>query len=142
MTSATLLASLAAQQRRILGIVDGLDDAAMGRPVLPSGWSCAGMLRHLTIMTRFWFVKVMSGRPVAASGDDDFAVPAGVRAAEIVAAYRQQASQALALVADMPLDAPPEWWPVGWLAVDHPRTGAAARSCGARLPRRAPRRRP
>jgi len=38
-----LLPWLVAQQRRIRGILDGLDDHTLRQPVLPSGWSCAGM---------------------------------------------------------------------------------------------------
>ncbi len=32
------------QRRHVLGILDGLDEAALRRPVLPSGWHCLGMV--------------------------------------------------------------------------------------------------
>ena len=60
--TATLLSGLAAQQQRIVGIVAGLDDATMRRPMLPSGWSCGGMIQHLTGMTNFWFAHDHVGR--------------------------------------------------------------------------------
>jgi len=34
-----LLAHLRSQRRHVLGILEGLDDEALRRPVLPSGWS-------------------------------------------------------------------------------------------------------
>jgi hypothetical protein len=35
------------ERDHVLGAVEGLSDEALGRPVLPSGWSCLGMVRHL-----------------------------------------------------------------------------------------------
>src|SRR5450759_4883407 len=43
--SRTLLAYLNAQREHVLGILEGLDEEALRRPVMPSGWSCQG---------RFW----------------------------------------------------------------------------------------
>jgi hypothetical protein len=34
-----LLGQLRAQRRHVLGILEGLDEEALRRPVLPSGWS-------------------------------------------------------------------------------------------------------
>ncbi len=107
----TLLSCIDAQQRRIHGILDGLDDRALRQAVLPSGWSCAGMIQHLTLMTRFWFVDVMAGCPVEPSDDDEFHVPDTVAALTLLDAYAEQARTAAALVADLPLDTPPAWWP-------------------------------
>ncbi len=70
----TLLPWLVAQQRRVLGILDGLDDHTLRQPVLPSGWSCAGMVQHLTLTTRFWFLEVMTGHRTDPPEDDDFHV--------------------------------------------------------------------
>ncbi|MGI8887391.1 MAG: DUF664 domain-containing protein [Nocardioidaceae bacterium] len=50
-SSASILPWLQAQQHRVLGIVEGLDDESMRRPILPTGWSCIGMIQHLTVMT-------------------------------------------------------------------------------------------
>ena len=76
-TTSDLLAGLAAQQHRIVGVLDGLDEDTMHRPILPSGWTCAGMLQHLTGMTSFWFDTVMGGDPFEPV-EDDFAVEDGV----------------------------------------------------------------
>ncbi len=111
----TLLTWLAAQQRRVLGILDGLAEEDLLRPVLPSGWSCAGMVRHLTVGTTFWFAEVMAGRPVDRRGEpeDDFTVPDGMPAAAVLHRYREQTGEVAALISGLSLDTPPAWWPDG-----------------------------
>ena len=106
----TLLAELAAQQRRIVAIVAGLDDATMRRAILPSGWSCGGMIQHLTGMTNFWFQTIMSGRELVAEGDD-FALGDDVSIGELVEQYSLATARGHELVRHLPLDAPPAWWP-------------------------------
>jgi hypothetical protein len=107
--SPALLPWLAAQQRRVRGILDGLDDHTLRQPVLPSG--CAGMVQHLTVMTRFWFVDVMAGQRADPPEEDDFHVPDTRPASDILDAYQHQARTAIELVRDLPLDTPPAWWP-------------------------------
>lgn len=107
----TLLPWLAAQQRRVRGILDGLDDQAMRQPVLPSGWSCAGMVQHLTVTTRFWLVEVMAGHHTDPPEHDDFHVSETHPASTLLDAYRHQARTATVLVRDLPLHTPPAWWP-------------------------------
>jgi uncharacterized damage-inducible protein DinB len=113
--TATLLADLAQQHRRVLGVIDGLDDATLRRPVLPSGWSVLSMINHLTGGARFWLITVMRGQPdTDAVETDDFALPAGLSAEAIVDTFRRETEAAVAAVRDLPLDAPPGWWPEGW----------------------------
>jgi Protein of unknown function (DUF664) len=38
-----------AQRSQVLGVMKGLPEEALRRPVLPSGWTCLGMLRHLAV---------------------------------------------------------------------------------------------
>jgi hypothetical protein len=60
-----LLSSLNNQRKHVLGILDGLPGDALRRPVLPSGWTCLGMVQHLTISDeRFWFRGIVAGEPV------------------------------------------------------------------------------
>jgi catechol 2,3-dioxygenase-like lactoylglutathione lyase family enzyme len=57
-----LLASLDGQRDHVLGILEGLDEAALRRPVLPSGWTCLGLVQHLAVdVERFWFRDVVAG---------------------------------------------------------------------------------
>jgi uncharacterized damage-inducible protein DinB len=51
-------------QRHVLGILDGLSDEELRRPVLPTGWACGGLVQHLALdIERFWFRRVAPGRP-------------------------------------------------------------------------------
>ena len=112
-----LLAHLNAQRRHVLGILEGLDDEALRRPVLPSGWSCLGMLRHLALDDeRFWFQAVLAGDPdaiaeVTGEARDAWAVGPETTAESVFALYRDQAELADALLASTSLDTPPAWWP-------------------------------
>ena len=113
-----LLAHLQGQRRHVLGILDGLDDEQLRRPVLPSGWTCLGLVRHLTLDDEeFWFSAVLAGDPAAiaaaTSGGpvDAWTVPDDATAASVLDAYRAQAERSDAVVAGLTLDAPLAWWP-------------------------------
>ncbi len=55
----SLISSLDAQRRHMLDILDGLSDDDLRRPVLPSGWTCLGLVQHLAYdIERFWFRAV------------------------------------------------------------------------------------
>jgi hypothetical protein len=112
-TTTQLLRSLVAQQDRVPGILAGLDEEALRRPVLPSGWSCLGMVQHLTGMTRFWFVQVMAGGPVDDPIGDSFVVPVERSSADVVGAFRTETEQADLAIQRLPLTASPAWWPDG-----------------------------
>jgi len=112
---AALLAWLDEQRRHALGILDGLDDEALRQPVLPSGWSCLGMVRHLAALERFWFRAIVAGEPMVGDGlsedDNEWRVASDVPAAAVFAAYRDAAAFSDAVITATPLDAPPAWWP-------------------------------
>jgi hypothetical protein len=57
-----LTETLRAQREHVLGILGGLSDDELRRPVLPSGWSCAGLVHHLAVdVERFCPVGVPWG---------------------------------------------------------------------------------
>jgi hypothetical protein len=59
-----LLSSLTSQRGHVLGILEGLPEVALRKPVLPSGWTCLGLVRHLALdVERFWFRAVVAGEP-------------------------------------------------------------------------------
>jgi hypothetical protein len=97
---AELLQFLTAQRQVVLDIVSGLDDAALQRSVVPSGWTPIGMVEHLAGAERFWFQRVVADQasepssPAEAS-DDVFAM------------YRDQCARSDAVLATTPLDAAP-----------------------------------
>jgi uncharacterized damage-inducible protein DinB len=112
--SAMLLKWLTAQREHVLGILDGLSDADLRRPVLPSGWTCLGLVQHLALdVERFWFRNVIAGEPMATgNGDDDaWQVGSDDTAAEVLALYRSEIERADAVIGRTGLDAAPAWWP-------------------------------
>ena len=113
-----LLDRLSDQRRHVLAQLEGLSDEQLRRPVLPSGWSCLGLVRHLTLSDeRYWFEVVVAGGPLDfwPEGDNgDWRVHADEPAADVVDAYRSAIGRADEIIATRALDDPPErpedWW--------------------------------
>jgi uncharacterized damage-inducible protein DinB len=110
-----LLETLASQRRHVLGILEELSDQDLQRSVLPSGWSCAGLVNHLALdVERFWFRAVMAGETSEDSAPDDedaWKVPATTPPRQVLTLYREECASADQVVAGMSLDTPPAWWP-------------------------------
>src|SRR5882757_7371964 len=67
-----LLAFLAAQRDSVLSIVEGLDEEAWQRSVVPSGWTPAGLVEHLGGAEWHWFQGVVAGAaPEPPPADED-----------------------------------------------------------------------
>jgi hypothetical protein len=113
----TLLDALASQRQHVLGILEDLDDEAMRRPVLPSGWSCLALLRHLALDDeRFWFAGTVAGdaaviEAVEGAVEDGWHIGPDDTPASVVALYREQVERSDAILAAVALDDPPAWWP-------------------------------
>src|ERR1700735_1006631 len=57
-----LLEWLGDQRNHVLGVLRGLSEEKLRQPVLPSGWSCLALVRHLAVDDeRFWFRAVAAG---------------------------------------------------------------------------------
>ncbi|MEO6998816.1 MAG: DinB family protein [Terracoccus sp.] len=112
-----LLGHLRAQRQHVLGIVEGLDDEALRRPVLPSGWSIAGLVNHLALDDeRFWFQAVMAGDPgviaeVESADGSAWQVPSEMSARSVIGRYQDEIARSDHVIAATPLDAEPRWWP-------------------------------
>ena len=111
--SQALVSSLAAQRDHVLGILEGLSEEDLRRPILPSRWTCAGLVRHLAIdVERFWFRAVVAGEQLPEDEPDNaWQVPADLTGAAVLDAYRREIELADAVIAATPLDSPPAWWP-------------------------------
>jgi uncharacterized damage-inducible protein DinB len=109
-----LLEALRAQRAHVLAALDGLPDDALRRPVLPSGWTCLGLVQHLALdVERFWFRAVAAGEDVElATGDAAWRVDPDSPADAVLDAYRREAELSDAVVSATALDAAPAWWPV------------------------------
>jgi hypothetical protein len=96
-----LLAALDAQRGHVLGVLDGLPDEALRRAVLPTGWTCLGLIRHLAL-----------GEQVdLETGADAWQVGPEMPADDVLGLYRQETELADAIIAARAPDAAPAWWP-------------------------------
>jgi uncharacterized damage-inducible protein DinB len=106
-----LVAALEAQRRHVLTAIDGLDDEQLRRPVLPSGWSCLGMLKHLALADEhYWFRSIVGGQPLdffPPEPDADWTIGETDTASGIVALYRHEIAEANAVIASTEPDDPP-----------------------------------
>jgi hypothetical protein len=115
---AALSSQLAGVRRHVLGQLEGLSDEQLRRPVLPSGWSCLGLVRHLTLSDeRYWFEVVVAGEPLdfwPEGENGDWVVGPDESADEVLAAYRSAIERSDEIVAERGLDQPPaqpeDWW--------------------------------
>jgi hypothetical protein len=114
--TATLLAYLDSQRRHVLGILEGLDEADIRRPVLPSGWSCLALVQHLAMDDgRCWFRGVVAGeqevKDQVAEGYDAWQLALDADVGQVLDLYRREAERTNAIVEATSLDAAPAWWP-------------------------------
>ncbi len=112
---AALLLCLSRQREHVLGVLDGLAEQALRQPVLPSGWTCAGLVQHLALdVERFWFRQVMTGEQVEPDrfGDDGWQVRSEVPVAAVLDLYRREIALADQIITETTsLQARPAWWP-------------------------------
>lgn len=108
-----LLTALREQREHVLAAVEGLSDEALRQPVLPSGWSCLGLVQHLALdAERFWFRAVLAGESVdPCAGDEAWRVGAATPAAAVLDSYRDESRRADEVLHGIDLGAYPAWWP-------------------------------
>jgi len=113
-----LLGRLNGQRQHVIDQLDGLTDDEVRRPVLPSGWSCLGLVRHLTLSDeRYWFEVVVAGDALDfwPEGDNgDWQVEPTESPADVVEAYRLAIRRSDVIVSTRELDdapaKPEDWW--------------------------------
>jgi uncharacterized damage-inducible protein DinB len=109
-----LLRSLDNQRGHVLGIIEGLSDDDLRRPVLPTGWTCLGLVQHLALdVERLWFWNVTAGEiaPEKPVLEDAWKVADDVPAHEVLDLYRFESERATEVITKTDLDAAPKWWP-------------------------------
>ena len=115
---ALLLGRLAGQRRHVIKQLEDLTDDQLRRPVLPSGWSCLGLVRHLTVSDeRYWFAVVVAGEPLDfwPEGDNgDWRVDPNEPVEAVLDAYRSAIARSDEIIPALSLDDPPahpeDWW--------------------------------
>lgn len=109
-----LMSCLAKQREHVLGILENLPEDAMRHSVLPTGWTCAGLVQHLALdVERFWFRQIMTGEQVEPDefGDNGWQVRPEVSAAAVLDLYRRETELADKIITATLLEAAPAWWP-------------------------------
>ena len=122
-----LIDALNDQRSHVFAAIDGLTEAQLSRSVLPSGWSCLGMLKHLALADEhYWFRSIIDGQPLdgffPVEPNGDWTVGGGESAESIVAMYRHEITEANRVLAaveetDAPAQRDPRWDQWG---VDYP----------------------
>lgn len=111
-SSAALLRSLESQRAHVLGCLEGLDEGDLMRGILPTGWSCVGLVQHLAIdVERFWFRTVVAGEELEYPAKSAWQVEVGETAESVFDLYRGEIERANAVIESTPLETPPRQWP-------------------------------
>ena len=87
----TQLAFLAYLRACVARKLDGVSDEDARRPVVPSGTSLLGLVKHLTVVERYW-VRVRFAGLGAGSDGDGFTVEDTDTVATALAAYAREAA--------------------------------------------------
>src|ERR1700760_1891291 len=113
--SSLLLGFLRIQRDAVLKVVAGLPEKAWQTPVLPSGWTVAGMLWHLGGVEHHWLQDVVTGEAgEEPAGEDEeeggeydpyAAFTCDLPAADLIASYREECRRSDAVLAVTPLSA-------------------------------------
>ena len=99
------------QRNHVLGILEGLTEEQVRRPVLPSGWHCLGMVKHLALADEhYWFRSVVGGEPFGffpEGPNAEWQLDSGESAGDVFGLYRREIERANAVIAATPLDMAP-----------------------------------
>jgi uncharacterized damage-inducible protein DinB len=92
--------------------VDGVAHDDLRRPMVPSGTSLLGLVKHLAYVERYWFRAVLAGESVDFPWTDDdpdadWRVEPHETTEEILELYRSEVERCRAVARDGDLDAPP-----------------------------------
>lgn len=111
-----LVAKLAWTRQHVVAAVEGLDEDALRRSYVASGWTPLSLVRHLTLdVERIWFRGAVAGdhRVIEAveRGVSGFHDREPLSAAGIIAGYRAECEQSDKIIAGLPAGTPTRWRP-------------------------------
>jgi hypothetical protein len=119
--AALLLGWLDVQRFHVLGALEGLSDEQLRRPVLPSGWNCLGMVKHLALADEhYWFRSIVGGEPLdffPQGPNAEWIVKPIESADDVFDLYRDEIERANAVIATTALDMAPRQRDPKWEAV-------------------------
>lgn len=113
----TLLARLEIARSHVLEHLEGLSDEQLRRPVLPSGWSCLGLLKHLSLADEhYWFRCIVGGEPLSFFDDipNEWMVDPSESVESIFDLYRGEIARSNEIIGARLIDTPtaqrdPRW---------------------------------
>jgi uncharacterized damage-inducible protein DinB len=93
----------------ILAICEGLSDEDLRRPMVPSGTTLLGMIKHLAYVERGWFRETIAGDQVeypfdAEDPDADLRIERHESTEEILDLYRSECSRSRQIIGTVSLD--------------------------------------
>lgn len=113
-----LLGHLQAQRRHVLAILEGLSEEQLRRPVLPSGWHCLGLVKHLALSDEhYWFRCVVSGEPLdffPPGPNGDWQVGPEESGEDVLGLYREEIRLSNSVIAVTSFDAAPKQPDADW----------------------------
>jgi uncharacterized damage-inducible protein DinB len=88
----------------VLWKLEGLDDEQLRRPMVPSGTSLLGMVKHLAYVERSWFQGVWAGQEVSLpwtkeDPDADWRIEPAETTADVLALYQAECDRSREIVA-------------------------------------------
>jgi|1186.fasta_scaffold130464_2 uncharacterized damage-inducible protein DinB len=101
----TALAFLAFARHCVLKKIEGLGEDQLRRVLVPSGTSLLGLIQHLTVGERWWFVHHFTESADDEEWDFGMDVPDTVSADDVVRAYRQAVDESDAMIAQREFEA-------------------------------------
>lgn len=104
-----LAAHMDYHRERLLWKIDGVSDADLRRPMVSSGTSLLGIVKHLAYVERWWFQKVFLDADVTfpwtdEDPDADFRIEPNETTAAIVDLYKAECEKNRGIVADHSLE--------------------------------------
>ena len=89
--------------------IDGVSDTDLRRPMVPSGTTLLGMVKHLAYVERWWFRRVFLDQDVSFPWTDDdpdadFRIEENETTEDIVRLYQGECEEIRAVVRDASLD--------------------------------------
>jgi uncharacterized damage-inducible protein DinB len=102
----TLARYLDAYRDVVLWKLEGVDDEAARRPLVPSGTSLLGLIKHLAYVERYWYQRVIAGRDVAVPWRDgdpggDWRIDPAETGDDVVALYQAEIAESRRIHAEL-----------------------------------------
>jgi len=116
-----LLNYLENQRAHVVSILEGLTEEELRRPLVPSGWSCLSLVKHLALdVEHYWFQCIVAGdsldyfRIGTDTEVDAWKIEPTESSEDVLTLYRQETERANAIIASTELDAVPRQVDPSW----------------------------